>query len=92
MRRAPGSAKASPVAGGWNYVLKAGWESGRWRERAAGRGFQVEDTAPSVESEAEEWPEGSRWGGRGGQGGKVLPALLRSLDLFLRVVGATEGS
>lgn len=31
-------------------------------------------------------------GRKGGQGGKVLPALLRSLDLFLRVVGATEGS
>lgn len=30
----------------------------------------MEDTAPSIESEAEEWPGGSRWGGKGDRVGR----------------------
>lgn len=46
----------------------------------------------SIKPEAEEWQEGRRWGGRGEQGVRALTALLRSLDFFLRVLGATGGS
>ena len=67
--------------------LEAWLGSGRWRETAAGRGFQGEGTALSME------PEGRRQGGSGGQGGEAEPALLRGLHLFLWVEGrATEGS
>lgn len=44
-----------------------------------------------IGSEAEEWPEGRDGKEAGDRVRRALPALVRSLDLLLRVAGATEG-
>ena len=59
LRMEPGSARASRRGKRWELSLEAWLGSGRWRETAAGRVFQEEGTALSME------PEGRGWGGWG---------------------------
>lgn len=95
-----GSAKASPKKRrlessleGWLELRQGAAESSG--EGVPGRGHSMcNGLVWSIKSEAEEWQERRRWGGTGGrgQGVRALTALLRGLDFFLRVLGATGGN